>query len=626
MKRCLWPLLLIVPVLALGSITALAAVADDTPKISSFTSTYAKVDRAGLANRTARVPVEWTTVNRPLTANLLFEQVLPDNSSINVELPRVIPWVSSSGKGTAAPILPASDAASIVLRVRLVNLLTGQTLDEQRLTLPVDTVSGQSSNAGGRSTITRFVTPTVNVRPDALKNRTARVGVSWTAINRAVTSNLVFEQIMPDGSARNVELPRDNPWVASAGDGVAAPFWPGDNAAQIMLRVRLVDLLTGRVLDQRSLTVQVDATPTPAAKIRYFITGANSVDAVAPAQHTARIPVSWDVDNRQPDTNLIFEQVIGQSAINVELPRNNPWVSSPGTGVVAPVLPTNSGLVSLRLRLINTTTQATLDSREIHLPIIGYPGATSTPVPSATPPYTAQVVTFTADKSAVHQGDSIRMTWDVRNVDHVSLTLTAWGQTEVKTHIEDLPASGSTMLTIPQFPWGSSKKAIVNLNGYTSRSGDPTFTVPYVLTLACDTHFTSDASNDCAMTEPVQVGAAYETFERGFMVWDGNSKTIWVLYNNGRADRAADSWTNGDITFSDPTPAGRTLPQHGFGQLWTSNEIIRNAIGWALGPEQGYTGTFQMAATADTGVRVDYITTPDGHTFRVQDFGWSLMQ
>ncbi len=626
MKRFLWPLLLIVTVLSLGSITALVAAADDTPKITSFTTSYTKVDRAGLANRTARVPVEWTTVNRPLTANLLFEQVLPDGSSINVELPRIIPWVSSSGKGTAAPILPAPDASSIVLRVRLVNLLTAQTLDEQRITLPIDNVNGQPSDTGGRPTITRFVTSTVSVRPEWLKNRTARIGVSWIAVNRAVTSNLVFEQVMPDGSARNVELPRENPWVASSGDGVAAPFWPGDNVGQIALRVRLVDLLTGRVLDQRSLTVQVDTSPAPAPKIRYFTTNVNSVDATALAQRTARIAVSWDVDNRQPDTNLVFEQLIGQSAINVELPRTNPWVSSPGTGVVAPALPSDSGLVSLRVRLINLNTQATLDSRDIILPISGHVGSTATPVPSATPPYTAQVVTYTADKNAVHQGDSIRVTWDVRNVHHVSLTLTGWGDPEMKAHIEDLPANGSTLLTIPPFQWGQSKRAIVNLNAYTSPNGNPAFTVPYVLTLSCDTHFYSDPSSDCVTTEPAQGSAAYQSFERGIMIWDGATKSIWVLYNDHRADRTVDSWAGGDITWSDPTPAGRTLPQHGFGQVWTSNESIRNAVGWALGPEQGYTGTFQIAVTADTGTRVDYMTDPSGRLYRIEGFTWSLMR
>src|SRR5690606_38724782 len=129
-----------------------------------------------------------------------------------------------------------------------------------------------------------------------LQARTARIPVSWEAVSRLPTSNLVFEQVLADGSVVNVELPRENPWVASAGDGVAAPMPPGGSADRITLRVRLIDLLTGRVYDQRDLRIAIGNLPDPS--IRYFTTNVNIVDATALARGTARVPVSWAVDHR----------------------------------------------------------------------------------------------------------------------------------------------------------------------------------------------------------------------------------------------------------------------------------------------------------------------------------------
>jgi len=81
-------------VLVLLSLTLQVAQAQTAeggrPTITSFTTTLTLVDRAALQNRTARIPVAWTTANRPLFANLVFEQIV-DRTAVNVELPRSNP-------------------------------------------------------------------------------------------------------------------------------------------------------------------------------------------------------------------------------------------------------------------------------------------------------------------------------------------------------------------------------------------------------------------------------------------------------------------------------------------------------------------------------------------------------
>lgn len=344
------------------------------PAILEFNTPLADVNRDALIQRTARVPVSWDTTNRPFIANLVFDQVLPDGSALNVELPRPLPWVASTGEGMAAPIMPEGDDASeIVLRMRMVNMLTREVYDEATITLPISaTGAGAAPNIGDRATITSFTTTATFVSRIHLSDGTARVPVTWTVANRPITSNLYFEQVLPDGSAVNVELPRENPWVNSSGIGVAAPQLPSDDAETILLRVRLIDLLDGRLYDQRVLTLPVIEGETPPPTITSFTAGATSVDVNQLAARTARIPVSWTVENRPENTNLVFEQVFQDGrTVNVELPRANPWVPSRGNGVAAPVLEPGATNVTLRVRLYNLATKATLLQRELTLPISG---------------------------------------------------------------------------------------------------------------------------------------------------------------------------------------------------------------------------------------------------------------
>ena len=145
MKRSLFLLIAL-----LSLFTALPVQAQGTPQITSFNTTATAVGRTALTGRTARIPVTWTTVNRPLTANLIFEQILPDGSVVNVELPRLIPFVASNGDGIAAPILPGGDVSTITLRVRLVNSFSFFEYDSEEITLPI--IQGNSGSDGSNST------------------------------------------------------------------------------------------------------------------------------------------------------------------------------------------------------------------------------------------------------------------------------------------------------------------------------------------------------------------------------------------------------------------------------------------------------------------------------------------
>ncbi len=78
------------------------------------------------------------------------------------------------------------------------------------------------------------------------------------------------------------------------------------------------------------------------------------------------------------------------------------------------------------------------------------------------------------------------------------------------------------------------------------------------------------------------------------MFWRGDTRVIYVVYEKGSFSGAyqvfLDTWQEGDPVLScqATTPPGRVQPVRGFGQVWCELGDGSAAIGWALGPEQGF--------------------------------------
>jgi len=98
----------------------------------------------------------------------------------------------------------------------------------------------------------------------------------------------------------------------------------------------------------------------------------------------------------------------------------------------------------------------------------------------------------------------------------------------------------------------------------------------------------------CPLTlEPAIVQDAEQAFERGRMLWRGDTRTIYVVYEGGTLDGIfyafADTWEEGDPVYScaGEPPAGRIKPWRGFGKVWCElGGPGSAAIGWALTPEE----------------------------------------
>lgn len=108
----------------------------------------------------------------------------------------------------------------------------------------------------------------------------------------------------------------------------------------------------------------------------------------------------------------------------------------------------------------------------------------------------------------------------------------------------------------------------------------------------------AEAGLGCAYTAAEQGPWARQAFERGEMLWHGQAQQIITLLQDGRYLTFDDAWREGmpeascDLT----PPADRRLPMRGFGHLWCRQAELREALGWALAPEEGFTGLYQVFA------------------------------
>jgi|GEM_PF-4177259 len=128
----------------------------------------------------------------------------------------------------------------------------GQIVDEAHLRLTY-----ADSDPDGATHLIDFQTEETEISRQALINGTAFLNVSWNVLNRTTSTNIVFEQVLPDGTWQAIELPRLENWVRSVGTGVVAPI----NVAgedEIRIQARVLDVVTGDSMGAIQLLIPID--------------------------------------------------------------------------------------------------------------------------------------------------------------------------------------------------------------------------------------------------------------------------------------------------------------------------------------------------------------------------------
>jgi len=597
------------------------------PTIKTFSTTATTVSSAVLADKTARLPVAFAVDNRPANSNLVFEQV--DGTTItNIELPRQNPIIPSSGNGVVAPIAPAdANATSITLQLRVIDLASKTTLATQKITVGITKV------VPGAPAIKSFTTSAQGVTSTALLNKTARVGVAWAVDNRPATANLVFEQVFEDNTVANIELPRQNPTVPSSGSGIVAPNAPKVNTTTtITIRIRLVETATNKELAQQSITLPVINDPNAPAISSFNATvPSDGIDSAALYAGTFQAPVTWSTINRPVNSNLVFEQVLEDgTVVNVELPRQNPIIPSTGTGAIKLHAPQKPGAASvkLRLRLVNLSANTTITQVDITKPVKG--GATVAPTATATtqaPQPTAttstsgtsggsspiSVTSFTVSPNPVARGGGVTLAWSVTGATRIKIDrLAEFTGANAETILDQQPASGSAPYTLPADYVNS---ATFQLSASSADGQETIQTAVVNLTCPFPDKLTADS---CPATQAKNVDTAFQPFEKGMMLWRGDTRKIYVLFNDGTWQALDDTYQEGDNLGTDQPPQGLIKPINGFGKVWFQIAGI-SVLGWATAPETSYKATWEMYPLVDANQMslVPHFTLPDGRIVRI---------
>jgi hypothetical protein len=393
-----------------------------------------------------------------------------------------------------------------------------------------------------------------------------------------------------------------------------------------------------RVIDQRTLAIpyDVESVDEPPS-IDALSADVQSLDANALAQGTARVQMAWTVLNRAPASNLVFEQVFADgSASSVELPRPNLWIPSAGQGPVAPIYREGVRSVTLRLRVVDVVSGNVYAEETVTLAVTGTatvppPAPTTAPPPPGPAPTTPPVaggaiVSFTAAPDTVNPGAAITLTWEVQGTGGVTIEQTVPNMTGVITVVSAQSPKGTATVYVPDY----AAYSVV----YTLWTATRGASLQRVVQVHCPFPFFFGEGDGCPSSPPLQLQAAYEVFEGGTMIWRGDTREIYVHYSDG-AYQSGSALYFLESTYSglpDPAneqpPLDRTVPVSGFGKVWANAPGVRDKLGWALGPEQGYSMQLQGVALARTPPPefALYLTLPDGHVIGTGFGRWRVVK
>lgn len=83
------------------------------------------------------------------------------------------------------------------------------------------------------------------------------------------------------------------------------------------------------------------------------------------------------------------------------------------------------------------------------------------------------------------------------------------------------------------------------------------------------------------------VWSAWESFQRGAMLWRNDVNQVVVFYNTGRWTQLADQWAGQDTPYRGSPPPGLRQPVRGFGWIWGRSDEVFSGLGWATDEEKG---------------------------------------
>lgn len=217
------------------------------------------------------------------------------------------------------------------------------------------------------------------------------------------------------------------------------------------------------------------------------------------------------------------------------------------------------------------------------------------------------IISFTADTATPSTGGTITVTWAVYGVDAVQIEVTDPATASLIGKLPFLPLTGSETITIPLGMAARTLNITLSAVKITVTSAGDIYDSVEQKTIAVEIAEPAIAKNT--------TGATFQSFERGFMIWRADTLDIYVFLDFGRLGAGGGRfsvfphgvYSTLPLNPFQAVPSGRVRPEMGFGQVWGNTPAVREALGWATRPEQGYTATARLENNVPAS-----ITVPDG--------------
>jgi hypothetical protein len=218
----------------------------------------------------------------------------------------------------------------------------------------------------------------------------------------------------------------------------------------------------------------------------------------------------------------------------------------------------------------------------------------------------------------------VTLFWSTRNIANASIYRLDFNGT--RSQVWNVPADGQ--LTVPTRRSDRGQIDFVLSIGDGAQAIEQPLTIP----LSClDQWFFIPAPSDCPTGPQQETTLIEERFERGRMIYIGNTNQVYALFNDGFEpawlvfENRYDPAIHPEFEESFLPPPGFSQPIGIIGFVWR-RDVVRNRLGLALDPEARYEGAVQSAPTA-TGDNDVYFSSADGTVVQLLPDGsaWQII-
>ena len=556
------------------------------------------------------IPVQWETgMAVDEATEIRIYQMITNEYQFEVQIPHVVMWWGEGLHVTYAAPLFVTDINELRLQVQFIqNAEIRATSD---LMLPI--------RPGGRSI---RVTPQVStfditsVQPLSSSRERIGVGINWWVDNAPTNANLAFEQILPDGTIRNIEQQRQELQVLPIGEGFGVAQIPFSPTKVIMLRVRLYDLQTGYVyaLDAEATTYSVPSvtsagtvseqpTPTPLPNLSPATEQAYEDCFAEPFPPVMNLTIGEDVTYNFPpfETALPIPNHIYRTATGTDRITSLVGIDPVITLLDVTCFRQSSTDLPMRRWLIRNQDE-----------IVGWMDeyfqlANGEYWYLLRDSYSVDVTVnqFSISETVVNQDETVTIEWNVENTDHVSIQMNA--SMSLTANGDNLPPSGSVEITVPR------TSIVVFEMIY-----PPNLVDPLRLEVNC-TYALIDpeqTANTVCPDAPQDITTTVQYFENGYMMQFPSG----VIVAGNSSGFFQYRLTGSDATFLHDVPDGLFPPANRFSEFW-EDELMQVEIGWATGDEATFTTTTQKYRDLTETYETMLFVTPDGD---VEFFGYNI--